>query len=293
MTIDLRNRQNLSSPSQILASILQARQAARPGIFRKLAALLACGLVLGVTPGIHAALNAPQKHMSGQACASCHLAGDETVKENAHLLIAAQEKLCAGCHPKSIQASHPSGVRPTMAIPPAYPRDWKGDMTCSTCHDVHGSAHGLMRGNARGRNFCLSCHDSGFFSRMADQGVSMISSGHMSSVTAKTDLSSLDVDPFTVQCMGCHGNNGDLGGTIDSRRILRHAGDAVNHPVGQRYFESFLKGRYKPESIVNRRLFLPDGRVSCVSCHRGYAKEHGKLRIGKQGSALCFECHDI
>jgi predicted CXXCH cytochrome family protein len=167
-------------------------------------------------------------------------------------------------------------------------------MTCSTCHHVHGNTHGLIRGNTRGRNFCLSCHDKKFFDKMADQGVSIIASGHVASVTGKADLSSLDVDAFTLQCMGCHGNYGDLrGATIDAKRILRHAGNAVNHPIGKRYAESFQKGRYKPEAFVSQRLFLPDGRVSCVTCHQGYVKEHGKLRVGKQGSALCFECHDI
>jgi len=252
-------------------------------------------LVLATAAGLRASTNAAQKHMSGQACSACHMAGDEVNKENAHLLLAPQEKLCgAACHPKSVQVSHPSGIRPTLAVPSAYPLDWKGDMTCSTCHNVHGSTPGLMRGNARGRKLCLSCHDSRFFDKMADQGVSMTSSGHMSSVTAKTDLSGLDVDAFTVQCMGCHGNYGDLRGTtIDSAQIMRHADKSVSHPIGRRYSESFQKGRYKPESFVNQHLFLPDGRLSCVSCHRGYAKEHGKLRVGKQGSALCFECHDI
>lgn len=256
-------------------------------IFAALAALTAA-------VGLRAAMNPAQKHMSGQACSSCHLAGDGANKENAHQLIAPQESLCAAaCHPKSVQVSHPSGIRPALAVPAAYPLDWKGDMTCSTCHSVHGSTPGLIRGNARGRDLCLSCHDRAFFDKMADQGVSMISSGHNSSVTAKADLSNLDIDAFTVQCMGCHGDYADLRGTtIDAKQVLRHAGKSVSHPIGQRYSESFQKGRYKPESVVNQRLFLPDGRLSCVSCHQGYTKEHGKLRAGKRGSALCFECHD-
>lgn len=243
---------------------------------------------------LHASINPAQKHMSGQACSNCHLAGAEITQENAHMLVASQEKLCVGCHPKAVQVSHPSGIRPSLAVPPPYPLDWKGDMTCSTCHTVHGGTPGLMRGSARGRKLCLSCHDMRFFDKMADQGVSMISSGHIASVTGKTDLSTLDVDAFTLQCMGCHGNYGDLrGATIDAKRILRHAGNTVNHPIGKYYSESFQKGRYKPEAAVNQHLFLPDGKVSCVSCHRGYAREHGKLRVGTQGSALCFECHDI
>ncbi|MBY0577358.1 MAG: cytochrome c3 family protein [Gallionellaceae bacterium] len=261
-------------------------------LFWLIVALLAA---LASVVGLNAALNPAQKHMSGQACPSCHLPGNEVNKENAHLLVAPQEKLCAeACHTNSVQISHPSGIHPALAVPSAYPLDWKGDMTCSTCHNVHGNTPGLMRGSARGRNLCLSCHDRGFFDKMADQGMSMISSGHMSSATAKIDLSGLDVDPFTVQCMGCHGDYTDkLGTTIDSKQVLRHADKSVSHPIGQRYSASFMKGRYRPESSVNQKLFLPDGRLSCVSCHQGYTKEHGKLRMSNRGSALCFECHDI
>ena len=250
-------------------------------------------LALGTAVWLYASAGPVQKHMSTQACSTCHLAGDAVTRENAMLLLASQEDLCSGCHPKAAKVSHPSGIRPTGALPAAYPLDWKGDLTCSTCHNVHGSTPGLMRGNARGRNFCLSCHDMRFFDKMADQGVSMITSGHLSSAV-KLNLQDAEIDPYTLQCMGCHGAYADLRGVmIDSRQILRHAGNSMNHPIGHRYSDSFMKGRYKPEAIVAQRLVLPDGRLSCITCHRGYSKEHGKLRVSKRGSALCFECHDI
>ena len=243
---------------------------------------------------LFAAINTPEKHMGDHACINCHVAGDKTTQQNAHMLVSTQEKLCASCHPQSVQVSHPSGIKPSLAVPPAYPLDWKGDMTCSTCHNVHGNSHGLMRGEARGRGLCLSCHNSQFFDKMADQGVSMISSGHMAAKVAQKDLNKLGIDSYTVQCMSCHGSYGDLNGSsIDAEQILRHAGNSVNHPIGKRYADSFKKGRYKPEFAVNQRLFLPDGKLSCVSCHSGFTKEHGKLRVAKRGSALCFECHDI
>lgn len=263
--------------------------------FWALAALVALS-ILTVTVVSHASLNPAQKHMSEQACSSCHLAGDATSKENAHQLVASQERLCAGaCHSNAVQVSHPSGIRPTFMVPPAYPVDWKGDMTCSTCHNVHGNNPGLLRGSARGRGFCMSCHDRGFFDKMIDQGASMISSGHNSSMSAKVDLASLDVDPYTVQCMSCHANSANLSGTtIDSQQILRHSGKSVSHPIGRHYSEYARKGNnYKPESVVAQRLLLPDGRLSCVSCHQGYTKEHGKLRVGMRVSALCFECHNL
>lgn len=251
-------------------------------------------IVLFTSAWLFASMNPSEKHMANLACANCHVAGDKTSRDNAHMLVANQEKLCASCHPQSVQVSHPSGIKPSLAVPPVYPLDWKGDMTCSTCHNVHSDTPGLMRGVTRGRGFCLSCHNSQFFDKMADQGVSMISSGHMAAKVAQKDLNKLGIDSYTVQCMSCHGNYGDLNASsIDTEQILRHAGNAVNHPIGKRYADSFKKGRYKPESAVNQRLFLPEGKLSCVSCHSGFTKEHGKLRVAKRGSALCFECHDI
>lgn len=262
-----------------------------PRAFVVLAALAACLLVwMQSTAG-----PAQPRHPAGQPCAGCHLPGEAVTAESASLLVASQEKLCAGCHPKAVQVSHPSGVRPSGPVPAQYPLDWKGDMTCSTCHEVHGSTPGLMRGGLRGKQFCQACHAPAFFDRMRDQGVSMVGSGHLAR-GIKGDLQSLDIDAYTLQCMGCHATYGDpqAGGlSIDRAQILRHSSGAANHPIGRRYAESIPKGRYKPEAWVTRNLLLPDGRLSCVTCHKGYAKEHGKLRVGKQGSALCFECHDI
>jgi len=62
---------------------------------------------------------------------------------------------------------------------------------------------------------------------MADGGQSLILSGHLD---ARADEAELLLDPYTVQCMGCHGENGDgsiLGGNCNSR----HSVSGVNHPV--------------------------------------------------------------
>lgn len=252
-------------------------------------------LVVGILVWLHVAAGPVQpRHPAGQPCSDCHLAGDGVTPENARLLVASQEKLCVGCHPKSVQASHPTGIRPSGSIPAQYPLDWKGDLTCSTCHNVHGADRGHMRGAARGKDFCLSCHNTAFFDRMRDQGVSMVASGHLSAGMKMGAMAS-EIDAFTLQCMGCHADHGDpeVAMTIDRNRIVRHARGSGNHPIGRRYSEAAAKGRYKPEAFVTRNLLLPDGRLSCVTCHKGYAKEHGKLRIGKQYSALCFECHDL
>src|SRR5919198_331531 len=71
---------------------------------------------------------------------------------------------CAICHQFSDTRSHVTGVRPTFELPAAYPLNEKGELTCSTCHDVMTpSANGspLVRGGLQGATFCRSCHAAG------------------------------------------------------------------------------------------------------------------------------------
>jgi len=224
------------------------------------------------------------------ACISCHLAGQGTTKANAAQLTTGQEALCGQCHRGALELSHPSGFRPKRNLPAAYPLDWKGDMTCSSCHNVHEGKAGLIRGDKIGKEMCLSCHDSSFFVQMADKGVSLHQIGHLS---AKTSQLKRELDPYSIQCLDCHMSSGDAPQVqVDSQGVLRHSG-GVNHPVGSDYEKASRSGVYKSISQLRNGINLPGGKVSCVSCHIGYSKKHGALVMSNTGSALCLECHDI
>lgn len=253
-----------------------------------LAALLA---VLTVSATLILAAPRSGFHPAAMPCEGCHLAGKAVTPEQAHLLIASQEKLCASCHPKATQVSHPSGFTPRSKLPADYPLDWKGDLTCSTCHDVHGKTPGLMRGTWRGRELCLACHDARFFERMKDQGTSMMVSGHLAAgVIAIT----AGLDTYSIQCMECHESKGDSNApSIDRNMVVRHDTGGVNHPIAVSYAEAARGGGYRPIELLSKRILLPNGRLSCVSCHDGYNSNHGKLVTLTAGSALCFECHDL
>ena len=230
-------------------------------------------------------------HPAEMACETCHLAGKSVMPNQAHLLIASQEKLCATCHRNTAQVSHPSGFTPRSKLHADYPADWKGDMTCSTCHNVHTRSPGFMRGSRRGRELCLSCHDEQFFTRMRDHGNSMIASGHldMSNVAPGAQL-----DPYSRQCMDCHGGKGGRNApSVDRNMIMRHGTTSLNHPIGASYAKAMKFGGYRPVALLSKKILLPGGLVSCVSCHEGYSKSHGKLTIPAAGSKLCFECHDL
>jgi len=240
----------------------------------------------------YAALTAgARQHLAHADCAGCHLAGKDVQASQAGMLTASQEALCGRCHPNAVKLSHPSGFTPRAKPPDAYPLDWKGDLTCSTCHEVHGSVAGLMRGTKQGRDLCLSCHDQAFFRRMRDGGASLMV-GHLArGVDARAPL----LDVYSRQCMECHGNSADprIATSIDRNGVARHASRAVNHPVGMNYQKAAAFGGYRPRAQVEQKLQLPDGLVSCVSCHHGYLKEHGKLVVASAGSKLCYECHDL
>jgi predicted CXXCH cytochrome family protein len=251
--------------------------------------LLACLLAGGA---LYAAMGAGSgSHLERSACASCHLGGADVTAQQAGLLTGSQEVLCAKCHPASIQMSHPSGFEPKTVPPAGYPLDWKGDLTCSTCHDIHGTGRGLVRGSKVGKALCLACHDADFFQKMRDGGASLMV-GHLSK---GIDSNAPALDVYSRQCMECHAvaANPKLSVGIDRNGVVRHASQGMNHPIGMSYQKAATFGGYRPRRNVERKLALPDGKVSCVTCHVAYQKKHGQLVLPKEQSALCYECHDL
>ncbi|MEH6811412.1 MAG: cytochrome c3 family protein [Motiliproteus sp.] len=231
-------------------------------------------------------------HIDEQPCESCHLAGDKTTDKDAALLTTDQKQLCISCHPASIQASHPAGVQPSMTLPEIFPADWKGDLNCSSCHWIHKNKHGAMRTAARGREFCTACHNDQFFERMADGGISLMTSAHLDQGQSFEDLG---IDPFTAQCLSCHSDSGEGSGrpvSISDDRIVRHT-SGTNHPVSVDYDKASQFGGYRRKQQLPDNMLLPSGLVSCVSCHLGFSQDHGAVVTKMKGSDLCFQCHDL
>lgn len=240
---------------------------------------------------LYAAHNAPtQPHLGTANCSDCHLASKNATPEQARLLSGAQESLCLKCHPKALQVSHPSGFSPRTTPPATYPLDWKGDITCSTCHEIHGSKAGLLRGDKQGKDLCFSCHNAKFFEKMRDGG-SSITSGHLK---GGIDPSAPNIDTYSQQCMACHASlSGKMLTNVDRSGIARHSTLSASHPIGAKYKEAMKFGGYRPLNQLSPKVMLPEGKVGCVSCHAGYSKDHGKLITPTARSALCFECHDL
>ncbi|MDH5483645.1 MAG: cytochrome c3 family protein [Gammaproteobacteria bacterium] len=239
---------------------------------------------------IIAEINTDNFHPKDTDCQQCHLARGEITAGNATQLLSTQEKLCARCHESALKVSHPSGFNPGRDIPGDFPLDWKNEITCSTCHNVHTGKHSSIRGGISGKELCLSCHDMSFFRAMADSGLSIQQNAHM----GKTTNTLSAIDNYSMECMSCHANQGDtVDISINSRGIVKHASGAVNHPVGMIYANAYNKGGYRAMSEISDNVILPDGKVSCLSCHKAYTKKHGATLNKTTRTSLCFECHDM
>ncbi|GAB4348656.1 MAG: hypothetical protein Kow006_09570 [Gammaproteobacteria bacterium] len=253
--------------------------------------LLAVGILLAgpiVWLGVDA--QGSRQHLAGEVCDTCHLSADVTA-ENAHQLRASEERLCTGCHPAALEMSHPSGFAPDRELPEVFPLDWKGDLTCSTCHRIHGEVTALGRTQLSGKSLCLSCHDDAFFRRMRDGGVSLIRSGHLDT---RANLPGGLLDNYSIQCLGCHEDELSSQGlqvTVSPTGIARHGSGSANHPVGTDYATAAGFGGYRERGAIPPAILLPGGKVSCISCHEGYTSDHGKTLVTTRG--LCLECHDM
>ena len=260
--------------------------------FKLRLAWLAATIFLGAGAWLFAGFGG-KPHLSGLTCSNCHLAGKEVDPAKAGRLIGSQEMLCGICHKNARKMSHPSGFVPKGKVPAEFPLDWKGDMTCSTCHEVHGTAPGLMRGTKRGKELCLACHDKQFFSAMKDGGISLQQSGHAIPSLALSGPGGA-IDALSLQCMGCHIGQTDAGGVRVGRTgIVTHNTGGANHPIGIPYPLFGGNSGFRPRDALPKTIWLPDGKLSCVSCHEPYKKVHGQLVISNNGSALCMQCHDL
>jgi predicted CXXCH cytochrome family protein len=255
-------------------------------------------IVVGLCVAVSAALvvsgsSGPGPHLAAAGCEACHLGGTNVEAAQAFKLVASQETLCVKCHPRALEFSHPSGFAPKRALPVDYPLDWKGEMTCSTCHLAHGQERGLLRGKLRAKAFCLACHDAGFFNNMKDAGTSIVISGHLD-VGRRGGNASLDIDTHSLHCLGCHVGGQSEGGSVSMGRngVVRHSSGAAPHPIGRSYRDASKRGGLHPEGqLAQKKVVLSEGRISCISCHEAYKKDHGKLVASLERSALCLSCH--
>jgi len=250
--------------------------------------------MLALTVALHLAVASqavarPDFVHPGGACETCHMGRD--ARDRGWLVDSGrdQESLCGACHEGAVEASHPSGFRPDRALPAGFPLDATGAMTCSTCHDLSRPTRGALRVSDSGREFCRNCHRPAFFEAMADKGASIQASGHLE---ARPGLAFEDIDRYSRKCVACHEDRASVvSGGSRSRAVALSEYGSRDHSIGPRYVDAIGFGGYRPRAMVAQEVMLPDGRVGCVSCHAGYAREHG--RLVRPRAQMCSPCHDL
>jgi hypothetical protein len=120
---------------------------------------------------------------------------------------------------------------------------------------------------------------------MKDGGISLMGLGHLDASASLIG----NIDNFSIQCMSCHEKSGDALSTP----VTAAGSDRRNHPIGSRYTDSIDFGGYRPVAGLPEKIELPDGKVSCVSCHVGYSDEHGALVVDNRADRLCQSCHAL
>ncbi|HYA88056.1 MAG TPA: cytochrome c3 family protein [Nitrospirota bacterium] len=241
-------------------------------------------------------------------CTSCHVSQDPKKGSiDAREMKEGVTQLCIKCH-KTIFSEgymHPVDVRPqNVMIPSDMPLSPSGELTCTTCHDVHSAyervygskTHFLRRGEV-GKRFCDICHVNS----------STITHGHSSSLGEAHFRSQYissggfnDLDPMSKNCLTCHDGSYASSATIASVIIShndKNMQSASTHPIGVDYERASIdRGRRTdliPMAIVDERIMFFNGKVGCGSCHNPYSMNPKQLVMSDRQSALCCSCHKI
>ena len=204
--------------------------------------------------------------------------------------------------------NHPVGVVPSegVRIPEGWPLDVDGSITCLTCHyklsleDGSGDAKlpGLEPGPSATREFCATCHSDVQGPGRASHHWLASRFAHIREDVDCAGYAGGGLDAESRRCLGCHdgvnapdavNNHGGVAGSSVgwSDRLRRH-------PVGVHY--GTVRHRksgaaLRPESVLPDRVRLPEGKLSCVSCHDLYAAEPKLLSVPAEESRLCLTCH--
>ncbi|MBI5492543.1 MAG: cytochrome c3 family protein [Deltaproteobacteria bacterium] len=230
-------------------------------------------------------------------CLDCHI----TVPEENEKPVAFKKDIsamCLDCHADEKQLSHPVDVKPKMSVPAVFPLDWKGEVTCATCHPVHDDGFGTshLRSKASGPGFCTMCHSD----LEKEMHKASIGTAHVSETTgARFEINELGnaLDDLSIKCMSCHDAATAGDAIVDNKMVkglFHNSNDiGVSHPIGVSYIETRMKykGAYRPINELPPQMKLFGGLVGCGTCHNPYSKQHSELVMSNEKSALCLACH--
>ncbi len=159
--------------------------------------------------------------------------------------------------------SHPIGIVPSMPVPDDFLLDWRGQLTCVTCHDPHGRSNNqYLRTELRGRDFCILCHRG--MMPMQDPHVGSVGIAH-SKEGVYHDGSGLSqiLDPVSMECLECHDGviASDASYNIVGGDAVTYQRSGLSHPVGMDYRKSVRSQRgLRAVEELSPYIALYDGR---------------------------------
>jgi hypothetical protein len=210
------------------------------------------------------------------------------------------------------RSNHPVGVIPSpfIRIPEGWPLDADGSITCRTCHERLPSAEDPSHPGLRDHDpafdmpkaFCMKCHDSTGNRTASGLHWMAVGQAHYGTVDyegagSRPRASGRGLDSVSAQCLACHDGvtardpvnpTSSEGGGFDLFDQHR------NHPVGIPNWKGWRKHSgvsYRLPPLVSEEVRLPEGKVSCVSCHDLYSNLADKLAVPIERSMLCLTCH--
>ena len=207
-------------------------------------------------------------------------------------------------------SNHPVGVVPSRAV--SIPRDWllaaNGTVTCTTCHSALPSLDGRggpqLRGTAQtdldSRAFCANCHrDESLRTSAALHWLAVPRAHIMPESDDVGSSASGSIDRASAGCLECH--DGVTATDAAYETAWNHDGGylgdkARNHPIGVRYPHAgtrHVEVPLRPAALLPGTIRLPDGMVSCLSCHDLYGSDPKRLTVPIEGSRLCMTCHQM
>lgn len=232
-------------------------------------------------------------------CLDCHLTMPTEEKKGIPLVFTKEISfLCEKCHEEGKGPSHPVDMRASMNIPPVFPLNRRGNITCVTCHSVHkkdrpGKRY-ILRVEESGELFCMICHGELIEGLAMHKGT--VGSAHISRRYVVEDQHDI-IDELSAKCLNCHDASLAKDAIVENigRGEYLHGQDiGIAHPIGVDYYEARAKyqGAYVTPESLRPEIKLFNGKVGCGSCHNPYSKRHFQLVMSNEGSKLCFACHN-
>ncbi len=232
-------------------------------------------------------------------CLDCHLTVPRP-GETPHTFTRDISRMCRSCHKNVQDLSHPVDMTPSMEVPASFPLDWKGHITCATCHPIHKNGFGYshLRSRATGQGFCIMCH-SDLSDKLHNVALGTAHVGSSVNVVRYMPTETARVlDDLSLRCMQCHDATFSSDTLVerppDLADVFHNNGSlGVSHPIGVSYLEAkrMYKGAYRNVEDLPKEIKLFGGQVGCGSCHNPYSKQHNELVMSNRGSALCLACH--